>query len=82
MFFGRFLLRLSRIKRSQVMFMGKFGPTALNLCSKEFFSISQFFWDTLKIRNHLGYQAQIFTFVLSGQLKRERECVEKFWRDW
>ena len=28
--FGRFLLRLSRIKRSKVMSMGKFGPAALN----------------------------------------------------
>ena len=30
LFFGRFLLRLSRIKRSQIMFMGKIGPTAFN----------------------------------------------------
>lgn len=30
MLFGRFLLRLSKIKRSQVMSMGKFDPTALN----------------------------------------------------
>ena len=30
MFFGCFLLTLSKIKRSQVMFMRKFGPTALN----------------------------------------------------
>ena len=29
-FFGRFFLRLSRIKRSQVMWMVKFSPTALN----------------------------------------------------
>ena len=29
-FFGRSLLKLSRIKRSQVMSMGKFGPAALN----------------------------------------------------
>ena len=29
-FFGRFLLRLSRIKRPQVMSMVKFGPTTLN----------------------------------------------------
>ena len=29
-FFGRFLLRLSRIKRPQVMSMVKFSPTALN----------------------------------------------------
>ena len=30
MFFGRFLLRLNRIKRSQVMSMEKFGPAAPN----------------------------------------------------
>ena len=29
-FFGRFLLRLSRTKSFQVMFMVKFSPTALN----------------------------------------------------
>ena len=29
-FFGRFLLRLSRIKRPRVMSMVKFGPIALN----------------------------------------------------
>ena len=29
-FFGRFLLRLSRIKRPQVMSMVKFSPIALN----------------------------------------------------
>ena len=29
-FFGRFLLRLSKIKRPQVMSMVKFSPTALN----------------------------------------------------
>ena len=29
-FFSRFLLRLSWIKRSQDILMGKFGPTALN----------------------------------------------------
>ena len=29
-FFGRFLLRLGRIKSSQVMSMVKFGPEALN----------------------------------------------------
>ena len=32
MFFARFLLRLSRIKRSQDILMGQFGPTALNFC--------------------------------------------------
>ena len=34
-FFGQFLPRLSRIKRSEDILMGKFGPTALN-----FFRIS------------------------------------------
>ena len=32
MFFARFLLRLSRIKRSQDILMGQFSPTALNFC--------------------------------------------------
>ena len=31
-FFGRFLLILDQIKRSKVIPMGKFGPTALNFC--------------------------------------------------
>ena len=39
-FFGRFLLRLSRIKRLQVMSMVKFSPTALNF---GYDSISTFF---------------------------------------
>ena len=43
MFFAGFLLRLSRIKRSQDILMGKFGPTALNF-GYDFFSISTFFF--------------------------------------
>ena len=38
---SRFLLRLSRIKHSQVISMGKFGPTALSF-GKDFFSVSYF----------------------------------------
>ena len=51
-FFGRFLLRLSRIKRFQVMPRGKFGSAG---CSTQFrlgflnFSSSHFFGDTLYI---------------------------------
>ena len=52
-FFGCFLLRLCRIKCSQVMFMGKFGPTALNF-GKDF-SIGQFF---------LGHPVFTIGFVL------------------
>ena len=44
MFFGCFLLRLSRIKRSQVIFMGKFPQHSILV--RIFFSIGQFFWDT------------------------------------
>ena len=44
--FGSFLLRLSRIKPSQVVYMVKFGSTVLNF-AYDFFFISKFFWDTL-----------------------------------
>ena len=40
MFFAGLLLRLSRIKRSQDISMGKFGPTALNF-GKDFFPVFQ-----------------------------------------
>ena len=43
---GRFLLRLGRIKHSQVIWMGKFGPTALDF-GKDFFLLVTLFWDTL-----------------------------------
>ena len=44
MFFARFLLRLSRLKRSQDILMGQFGPTALNFCY--YFYLLVLFWDT------------------------------------
>ena len=44
--FGRFLLRLSLIKPSQVMFMVKFSSTALNF-DYDFVLLVHFFWDTL-----------------------------------
>ena len=45
MLFG---LRLSRVKCSQVMLMGKFGPTALNFREDFFFfQFYNLFWDTL-----------------------------------
>ena len=50
-FFGRFLVRLlSKIKRSQVMSIGHFGPPALNF-GYDFWALatfwSHFFWNTL-----------------------------------
>ena len=55
-FFGRFLLILSRIKRPQVMSMVKFCPTALNF-GYAFVLLVHFFRDTLYIfdlkRSHL-----------------------------
>ena len=41
-FFGRFLLRLSRIKPSQVMYMVNLGPTVLNF-GYDFFLLVPFF---------------------------------------
>ena len=45
-FFGRFLLRLSRIKGPQVISMVKFSPIALNF-SYDFVLYVHFFGDTL-----------------------------------
>ena len=42
-FFGRFLLRLSRSKHSQVMSKGKFGSTSIKQCCLGFVSFSCFF---------------------------------------
>ena len=47
-FCGRFLLRLSRIKRPQVMLTVKFNPIALNF-GNDFVLLEHFFWDTLYI---------------------------------
>ena len=44
--FGCFLLRLSLIKPSQVMFMVKVSPTALNF-GYDFILLVHLFWDTL-----------------------------------
>ena len=65
-FFGLLLLKLSRIKCSQVMFMGKFGPTALNLGND--FSISQFF---------LGHPVFIIGFVFIGIWKKYRKVTKR-----
>ena len=48
-FFGRFLLRLSRIKSSQHISVGKSGPTALNFGYDFFFLY--LFWDNLYVDN-------------------------------
>ena len=45
-FFGHFFLRLSRIKRSQVMWMVKFSPRALNFVY-DFVLLAHFLGDTL-----------------------------------
>ena len=44
MFFAGFLLRLSRLKRSQDILVGQFGPTTLNFCY--YFYLIVLFWDT------------------------------------
>ena len=58
MFFAGLLLRLSRIKRSQDISMGKFGPTALNFYYVFFLLLVRFlgtpckqcsFWKTYSI---------------------------------
>ena len=53
MFTGRFLLRQSRIKCSQVMSMGKFGPTALN-----------FGQDLFLLFTFLGHPVIVVVFLL------------------
>ena len=53
--FWSFLIKNnSRIKRSQVVFMGKFGPIALNDVY-DLFLLVIFFWDTLYIMMIAGH---------------------------
>ena len=56
---GRFLLRLSRIKHSQVISIGKFGPTALNFGKDFFLLLVTLFWDTLYCDLSTGLQKKL-----------------------
>ena len=57
-FFGRFLLRLSLIKPSQVIFTIKFSPTALN-----------FGYDFVLLVHFLGHPVYVMVVKLSLILK-------------
>ena len=46
LFFGRYLLRLTRIKHSQAISLGQFGPTLVNL-GWDVFLLVALFWDPL-----------------------------------
>ena len=62
-FFGRFLLRLSKIKRPQVMSMVKFSPTALI-----------FGYDFVPLVNFLGFP--VYQGLFFSNLYLFRGCSE------
>ena len=82
-FVGRVLLRLSRIKRYQVILMGKFGPTALNF-GYDIFILITFSWHSVVNENlHVSLFADIsrnkFCFFIT---KRYSSSGEYWWNIW
>ena len=78
-FFGRFLVRLlSKIKRSQVMSIGHFGPPALNF-GYDFWALatfwSHFFWNTL---HRLQKKVQGEFSLLANVALYSKECYQPY----
>ena len=79
--FGRFVLRLSRIKRLQVMSMGKIGPTALNFVYD--FVLSVHFFGTPYTNYYLFKDLSLTFFMIRnvlgtknlGDILSERESI-------
>ena len=70
-FFGSFLPRLSGINRSQVIWMGKFGPTALNFAS------GYFFWKVKDCWKFSRYGRILFAATFFCHFPKEKSYIEK-----
>ena len=82
-FFGHFLLRLSRIKRPQVMSMPKFSPTALNV-DYDFVLLVHFFGTPHMYNEHCTYFATlvIFNFMESYLQKQLTDSAHRWSVEW
>ena len=71
LFFGSFLPRLSGINRSQVIWIGKFGPTALNFAS------GYFFWKVKDCWKFSRYGRILFAATFFCHFPKEKSYIEK-----
>ena len=81
-FFGSFLLRLSLIKPSQVIFMVKFSPTAHNI-GYDFVLLVHFFGDTLYMVSYDRFVSFLFftqSAVATPHLGHKLQRPFNYWR--